>query len=126
MYKNFTRLKNVLISLQMLFHNRLSVDLWNEMSLFEKQIYRAILLRKFGKRINLEINIEDLREVLQKIITSPSHKWPEENYKFIFKKCLKYMKENIKDKLSLKKKNKKKDFEKQFYYYYFWEISERE
>jgi hypothetical protein len=55
---------------------------------------------------------------------SASLKRPEENYKFVFKRCLKHMKEdfqNLKgDKL------KKKDFEKSFYEYYFKSVSEKE
>ena len=56
----------------------------------------------------------------------PSNKRPEENYKFIFKKCLKYMKDQLKDKIKHKKKMKKKEFEKYFYLYYFREICNRE
>lgn len=63
---------------------------------------------------------------MNQLLNSCSSKRPEENYKFVFKKCLKYMKEDLKDQKKSKKKLKKKEFEKFFYNYYFKDISEKE
>ena len=52
-----------------------------------------------------------------------SIKRPEENYKFVFKRCLKYMKETLKKKSDYSKLNKK-EFEKSFTTYYFQEIAD--
>lgn len=54
------------------------------------------------------------------ILSDGSHKRPEENYKFVFKRCLDFMKESF-------RKNhpeiKKKDLERRFYECYFLDIS---
>lgn len=50
-----------------------------------------------------------------------SIKRPEENYKFVFKRCLKHMKETLKSK-NHEAKMLKKDFEKWFAKYYFQEV----
>lgn len=55
---------------------------------------------------------------------SESLKRPEENYKFVFKRCLKNMKEEFKEKKG--ERLKKKDFEKNFYEHYFKEVVEHE
>lgn len=70
--------------------------------------------------------MEQLEAIINEILLCESHKRPEENYKFIFKKCLKKMKENFKFAKKNKKKMKTKDFEKFFYNYYFKDISEHE
>ncbi len=75
------------------------------MSFFEKNIFIAIIRRKFNKNINYNIQELELRDLLNEIIEKGSNKRPEENYKFVFKKCLKYMKEQVKAKLPVKKKN---------------------
>ncbi len=53
-----------------------------------------------------------------------SGKRPEENYKFIFKRCLKKMKDDLKK--TFKRKTKKKDQERYFYNYFFKQISKSE
>ena len=52
-----------------------------------------------------------------------SIKRPEENCKFIFKRCLKHMREKLKT-ISGSSKNSKKDSEKFFVEYYFQEVAE--
>lgn len=65
-------------------------------------------------------NIEDLENALNHIKLSASSKRPEENYKFVFKRCLDFMKENFREINPLVKK---KDFERKFYEHYFLQIS---
>lgn len=47
-----------------------------------------------------------------------SKKRPEENYKFIFKKCIKNMKDEFERK-NFSKKIKKNNLEEEFYKHYF-------
>ncbi len=58
-----------------------------------------------------------LYEKLKELGASESLKRPEENYKFVFKRCLKHMKEDFKNLHP--EKLKKKDFERSFYEHYF-------
>jgi len=58
-----------------------------------------------------------LYEKLKELSASESLKRPEENYKFVFKRCLKHMKEDFKNLHP--EKLKKKDFERSFYEHYF-------
>jgi hypothetical protein len=53
-----------------------------------------------------------------------SLKRPEENYKFIFKKTLKIMKENFRE-ISKKKRIRKQDLENEFYLHYFRGVSQK-
>jgi hypothetical protein len=54
-----------------------------------------------------------------------SLKRPEENYKFVFKRCLKHMKEAFRAGIP-QRRVKKKDFDKAFYEHYFKAISDTE
>jgi hypothetical protein len=115
-------LDNLLVVLKAIFKNQpFDQNLILEDS--EKKILKAIIERKYK-----EENLENLNpdEVLKKAfeINSINHskKRPEENYKFIFKLCLKNMKENLRAKIN--KTMRKKEFEKYFYDHFFKEISE--
>lgn len=57
-------------------------------------------------------------KIFDKISTQGSLKRPEENYKFIFKKTLKHMKEHFKEN-GRKKRIRKQDLEQEFQSYYF-------
>lgn len=63
---------------------------------------------------------EDLENNIKLILNDGSHKRPEENYKFVFKRCLDYMKEAFrKSHPEINKKN----MERKFYEHYFLDIS---
>jgi hypothetical protein len=62
-------------------------------------------------------NLQDLKE-------AQSVKRPEENYKFIFKRCIKHLKEEFRtDEMT---KLKKREFDSQFYQFYFQKIADHE
>lgn len=66
-----------------------------------------------------------LSEKLKEFADTLSFKRPEENYKYIFKKCLKKLKAKVGEKLEIKC-CKKEEFERQFYEYYFKDIASQE
>ena len=66
-----------------------------------------------------------LCEKLKEFADTLSFKRPEENYKYIFKKCLKKLKAKVGEKLEIKC-CKKEEFERRFYEFYFKEIAARE
>lgn len=53
-----------------------------------------------------------------------SAKRPEENYKFVFKRCLKHMKEQLRSRVGGSNRPYKRDFEAYFNKYYFEEVVE--
>lgn len=79
-----------------------------ELSNVEIKILQSILVRKF----NLSLDAATLydttvhQKLISKLLEMGSQKRPEENYKFIFKKTLKIMKENFRD-ISKKKRIRK-------------------
>lgn len=76
--------------LKSLFQGEFSVVQINSLSLWEKQILSAIIERKFGKKMAIEqLRSGEIFERVDDLLKSYSNKRPEENYKFVFKKCLK-------------------------------------
>lgn len=63
-------------------------------------------------------------EKLRELTATDSLKRPEENYKFIFKRCLKHMKDDFKKHAG--EKLKKKDLDRAFYEHYFQDIVKKE
>lgn len=90
----------------------------------ELQILKAILGRKYKSQIDLNSHTIFLTEKLNEIANLNSKKRPEENYKFVFKRCIKFLKEDLKTKVN--KKLSKKDFESYFYAYYFSKTAKTE
>lgn len=90
----------------------------------EMTILKSIIQRKYKSKVNLNTKNILLKDKLTSIAKLGSSKRPEENYKFIFKRCLKYMKDNL--VIQSEKKHKKKEQEKQFYEHYFKHIAETE
>lgn len=66
--------------------------------------------------------MQDLETSLGLIMSDGSHKRPEENYKFVFKRCLDHMKEAFRKTHT---DIKKKDMERKFYEHYFLDISKQ-
>ena len=93
------------------------------MNKVEQTILKSIIKRKFNKLIEpnhlSDLYLHDLFNELQNAVSS---KRPEENYKFIFKRCLKHMKEKFKNEnLTLAKR---KDVDRCFYEHYFRVVSD--
>lgn len=93
------------------------------LSKYELEVLKSILARKYKDQVNTEITSVFLKEKLDEIDNLESNKRPEENYKFIFKRCIKFMKERL--KVFENKKMKKKEFDDFFYTYYFSELCTR-
>lgn len=88
----------------------------------ENQILRSIVRRKYGSESNLLSADTTLADLSVRLQSTNSNKRPEENYKFIFKRCLKHMKEKFKrDHPALAKR---KDLDKLFYEHYFRQVSD--
>lgn len=76
------------------------------------------MARRSSRSLLISSQICSLAELDHKISERKSHKRPEENYKFVFKRCLKYMMDKFASKTGLFKL-KKPDFEHEFYKNYF-------
>lgn len=90
----------------------------------ELLILRSIITRKYKNKINFNIENLFIKDKLNQITQLHSNKRPEENYKFIFKRCLKYIKDDF--KAMMRQKHKKEDMDRAFYSFYFKEIAESE
>lgn len=120
--KNF---QNLLKILKKIFKNQpITIEMINNLNKNEKIILKSLLERKYHINLNIDSPSINLKEKITNIMSLNSLKRPEENYKFIFKRCLKSMKNEMKS--LFQKKIKKKDFEKIFYEFYFKEISQKE
>lgn len=116
-------LENLLSILKTIFKNK-KFDGGLNLDEGERKILKAIVERKY-KEENLKANnLIEMKTSIKEKMSQTSKKRPEENYKFIFKLCLKNMKEELKKKI--KKPIRKKEFEKYFYDFYFKKISEDE
>lgn len=94
-----------------------------DLSTHELEIIGAIITRKYKGKINTPTKNYFLSTIFTDIGQLKSSKRPEENYKFIFKRCLKYMKERL--NIYEKKKMGKKQLEDYFYQYYFAETCKK-
>lgn len=89
----------------------------------ESTILKSIIKRKYSNAAEfLTFSNASLSDLLTRLQETTSNKRPEENYKFIFKRCLKHMKEKFKqDHPAIAKR---KDLDKCFNEYYFRQVSE--
>lgn len=89
----------------------------------ELLILKALIKRKFKYEIQENIHQSFLKEIIKnQMISNLKRKpRPEEKYKFIFKRCLKKLRNQIKKKN--KKSTKKEDIDMQFLEHYFEETS---
>jgi len=120
-YKN---LAGLYVLLKKHFKGHDITDKDTKISNVEMSILKSIIQRKYKSKVNLNTKAFLLKDKLNSITKLGSNKRPEENYKFVFKRCLKHMKDNL--KIASDKKHKKKEQEKQFYEHYFKRIAEAE
>lgn len=85
----------------------------------EMDVLKSIISRKYKGKINIDVKSFFLKDKLSEIEKLESFKRPEENYKFVFKRCIKYLKDRL--KAFEGKQLKKKEFDSYFYEYYFSE-----
>lgn len=104
----------------MLFTDQDTDDLRINLSSVEEWVLFAVLNRKFGLDVEHRNNEKEIRidYIKMSIDSITSKKRPEENYKFIFKKCIKNMKDEFEWK-NFSKKIKKNNLEEEFYKHYF-------
>lgn len=105
--KQKVSLENLKIILISFFSNNPIKNI-GKLSEFEYKLLSNFLVRKFGKEFSGEtlkkLSLDELRELLEKTFkTEFKPKRVEENYKFVFKRCFKYMMDEFfeKNKLSL-------------------------
>lgn len=89
----------------------------------EQKILLAIVERKFGEKIFEGASNELIFALLRRIQLGESKKRPEENYKFVFKRVLKQMREKFKLRVYQKKRSRKYLSEKAFYESFFGQIA---
>lgn len=118
-YKSFLALHSLL---KKHFKGQEISDKDTKLSGVELSVLKSILQRKYKSKVNLNSKTPPLKEKLISITKLGSNKRPEENYKFIFKRCLKQMKDRL--DIQTDKKNKRKEQEKLFYEHYFKKIAE--
>ena len=88
------------------------------------KIFKSILRRKY-KTLNFIDNPSlNLSQIIECMDKETSRKRPEENYKFVFKRTLKQLKNALKKLVP--SKTKKQHLENFYLNYYFKEVSEKE
>ena len=100
---------------------RVGQDDFNALTKFEEELLNALLQRKFQKRLKtkeLEMAPDQKLELINEIVNTRSHKRPEECYKFVLTRVIKYLKKLLKDS-----NQNIKDLESYFYEFYFSETA---
>ena len=120
-YKNLAGLNNLL---KKHFKGQEISEKETKLNDVELAILKSIIQRKYKSKVYINYKTSQIKEKLSSISKLGSNKRPEENYKFVFKRCLKNMKDNL--KIHTDKKNKKKEQDKLFYEHYFKRIAEKE
>lgn len=89
----------------------------------ELDVLKSIITRKYKSKINVDVKSFFLKDKLLEIDQLGSLKRPEENLKFVFKRCMKYLKERL--RAFDGQKLKKKEFDDYFYEYYFGDVCKK-
>lgn len=114
---NLFNLNTLFIVLIKIFNNEILEEEDLKIKIEELKILNLILQRKYNKKLtknNFNLSPDKKKEIVNKILRTRSYKRPEECYKFIFSRAMKY----------LKKKTVFK-YQENFYNYYFKQISEQ-
>lgn len=90
----------------------------------EMTILRSIINRKYKNKIHFSDDPFFLNEKINELHDRCSSKRSEECYKFIFKRCIKYMRDDF--KFTKARKSPKCELETKFYESYFGEIASKE
>lgn len=109
---------------QKLLNNQIVRDRDLNLSELEYQILRSLVKRKFKIDLPEIKEASSLKVKLRQINTKKSKKRPEENYKFVFKKCIRKLKDDF--SVGEKRKMKRADIEREFYEFYFKRVSQDE
>jgi hypothetical protein len=85
---------------QIFINNHVSYQDIGTLNKLDEEILNSLLQRKFMKKLlSFELNMTNDRksELINSIINSKSHKRPEECYKFVLTRVIKYLKRKLKD-----------------------------
>ena len=123
-YIKLSHFGNLLYLLTNLFTQQKIKDINTFLNKEEVNILIGIIKRKYHKHINENLKGYRLVSVLEEIVKNTKEKRPEEKYKFVFKKSLKYLKKKI--RVQYDKKKPKIKFMDYFYNYYFLEVSKKQ
>lgn len=118
--KHLDRLFNLLVKI---FTKKEIIEIDLMLSPNELRILNYFLNRKYLKRLtskDLEASTGLQIGRLNSITSSKSHKRPEECYKFIFTRVLKFLKKSFKKNFNIKQ-----NLDDQFYGYYFGELAQK-
>ena len=95
------KLKPLCQALESVFiNNILPISKLQSLSKFDEEILNSLLQRKFAKRLTnseMELPADRRTELINDIVNSKSHKRPEECYKFVLTRVIKYLKKKLKD-----------------------------
>lgn len=95
------KLKSLWEFLEDLFINMTpSEEQFAKLALIDEQILNSLLQRKYGKRLPLNdsnLSLEKKLDALHEIVNSKSQKRPEECYKFVLTRVIKYLKKQLRD-----------------------------
>ncbi len=111
------------ILLQVFLRSPVSVEEYSYLSPFEEELLYSILQRKFSKKLKLNESETDIMkrvDLVNNIITNKSHKRPEECYKFVLTRVIKYLQKCLVKILP----PGARDSESFFYDYYFGEVAQ--
>ena len=106
------------------FHGLSVSDRDHNLSDHEIEIMKAIVDRKYRGLIKTPIATCFINELLKEIEHVESCKRPEENYKFIFKRCIKFLKERL--YVHSAKKLRKRQLDEYFFEHYFTEVCKQQ
>lgn len=117
---SFRRLYNILVTL---FSKGSVVELDYDLDPFEEEIMNCLLQRKYFQHLTaaeLALPVADRIQKINEIVNSRSNKRPEECYKFILTRVLKFLKR----KYFFSTGEGSANSEKQFYEFFFGEVAE--
>ena len=122
--QELSRLRNLYRVLQSVFiQGCVKTEEFYSLGEFDEELLNALLLRKFTKKLKsreLEMARDQKLELINEIVSTKSHKRPEECYKFVLTRVIKYLKKALRDSNEIIK-----DVEDHFYEYYFSETSKQ-
>ena len=95
------KFKNLCLTLESLFvQNKVSCAMIQKLTSMDEDVINLLLQRKFAKRLTddeMKQTAEKKASLINDIINSKSQKRPEECYKFILTRVIKYLKRRLKD-----------------------------
>ncbi len=95
LYKNYKNFGGILHILQCIFLNELKNESYLFLKPEEIKLLNSFMLRKFKIKIEDKNMGEEMLDYIKHSIKTPLSKRPEEKYKFVFKRSLKFIKDKF-------------------------------